>query len=134
MKVDIYILITPYIYHVTLRIKVKKKYSEWIWRFEAREGKKVKYVFANTTAQRENKSAGEIFVSRQVFFANTPPKHDISVQNTYMVLFNILHSSRRAVLFNNLMTKYNKLEFHIHLTILIKARNCSKKIRQYKCI
>jgi hypothetical protein len=41
--------------HVTLRIKVKKKYSEWIWRFEAREGKKVKYVFTNTTAQRENK-------------------------------------------------------------------------------
>ena len=28
--------------HVTLRIKVKKKYSEWIWRFDAREGKKVK--------------------------------------------------------------------------------------------
>ena len=39
--------------HVTIRIKVKKKYSEWIWRFDAREGKKVKYVFANTTAQRE---------------------------------------------------------------------------------
>jgi hypothetical protein len=31
------------------------KYSEWIWWFEAREGKKVKYVFANTTAQREKK-------------------------------------------------------------------------------
>jgi hypothetical protein len=30
--------------HVALRIKVKKKYSEWIWRFEAREGKKVKYI------------------------------------------------------------------------------------------
>jgi hypothetical protein len=28
--------------HVTLRIKVKKKYSEWIWRFDARESKKVK--------------------------------------------------------------------------------------------
>jgi hypothetical protein len=28
--------------HITLRIKVKKKYSEWIWRFDAREGKKVK--------------------------------------------------------------------------------------------
>jgi hypothetical protein len=28
--------------HVTLRIKVKKKYSEWIWRFDAREGRKVK--------------------------------------------------------------------------------------------
>jgi hypothetical protein len=28
--------------HVTLHIKVKKKYSEWIWRFDAREGKKVK--------------------------------------------------------------------------------------------
>jgi len=41
--------------HVTLRIKVKMKYSEWIWRFEAREGKKVKYVFANTTTQREKK-------------------------------------------------------------------------------
>jgi hypothetical protein len=41
--------------HVILRIKVKKKYSEWIWRFEAREGKKVKYVFANTTTQREKK-------------------------------------------------------------------------------
>jgi hypothetical protein len=27
------------------------KYSEWIWRFAAREGKKVKYVFANTTAE-----------------------------------------------------------------------------------
>ena len=40
---------------VTLRIKVKKKYSEWIWRFEAREGKKVKNVFANTTAQRGKK-------------------------------------------------------------------------------
>ena len=40
--------------HVTLRIKVKKKYSECIWRLEAREGKKkVKCVFANTTAQRE---------------------------------------------------------------------------------
>jgi hypothetical protein len=26
----------------SLRIKVKKKYSEWIWRFDAREGKKVK--------------------------------------------------------------------------------------------
>ena len=25
-----------------------------MWQFEAREGKKVKYVFANTTAQREN--------------------------------------------------------------------------------
>jgi hypothetical protein len=37
------------------RIKVKKKYSELIWRFEAREGKKVKYVFANTTAQREER-------------------------------------------------------------------------------
>jgi hypothetical protein len=41
--------------HVTLCIKVKKKYSEWIWRFDAREGKKVKYIFANTTAQREKK-------------------------------------------------------------------------------
>jgi hypothetical protein len=41
--------------HVTLCIEVKKKYSESIWRFEAREGKKVKYVFANTTAQRENR-------------------------------------------------------------------------------
>ena len=41
--------------HVTLRIKVKKKYSEWIWRFEAREGKKVKYVFTNTTAQKKKK-------------------------------------------------------------------------------
>jgi hypothetical protein len=41
--------------HVTLRIKVKKKYSELIWRFEAHEGKKVKCVFANTTAQREKK-------------------------------------------------------------------------------
>jgi hypothetical protein len=39
--------------HITLRIKVKKKYSEWIWRFEARDGKQVKYVFANTTAQSE---------------------------------------------------------------------------------
>ena len=28
--------------HVTLRIKVKKKYSDWIWRFDAREGKTVK--------------------------------------------------------------------------------------------
>ena len=28
--------------YVTLRIKVKKKYSEWIWRFDAREGQKVK--------------------------------------------------------------------------------------------
>jgi hypothetical protein len=28
--------------HVTLRIKVKKKYSEWIWQFDACEGKKVK--------------------------------------------------------------------------------------------
>jgi hypothetical protein len=28
------------------------KYSEWIWRFAAREGKKVKYVFANTIAER----------------------------------------------------------------------------------
>jgi hypothetical protein len=28
--------------HVTLHIKVKKKYSEWIWRLDAREGKKVK--------------------------------------------------------------------------------------------
>jgi hypothetical protein len=28
--------------HVILRIKVKKKYSEWIWRFDARKGKKVK--------------------------------------------------------------------------------------------
>jgi hypothetical protein len=28
--------------HVTLRIKVKKKYSERIWQFNAREGKKVK--------------------------------------------------------------------------------------------
>jgi hypothetical protein len=27
------------------------KYSQWIWRFAAREGKKVKYVFANTTAE-----------------------------------------------------------------------------------
>ena len=27
------------------------KYSEWIWRFAAREGKKVKYVFANTTTE-----------------------------------------------------------------------------------
>ena len=26
-----------------------------MWRFEAREDKKVKYVFANTTAQRETK-------------------------------------------------------------------------------
>jgi hypothetical protein len=34
---------------------VKKKYSERIWRLEAREGKQVKYVFANTTAQREYK-------------------------------------------------------------------------------
>ena len=41
------------IHHVTLRIKVKKEYSEWFWQFEAREGKKVKYVFANTTTQRE---------------------------------------------------------------------------------
>ena len=28
--------------YVALRIKVKKKYCEWIWRFDAREGKKVK--------------------------------------------------------------------------------------------
>ena len=41
--------------HVTLCIKVKKKYSESIWRFEAREGKKVKYIFATTTAQREKR-------------------------------------------------------------------------------
>jgi hypothetical protein len=27
------------------------KYSEWIWRFAAREGRKVKYIFANTTAE-----------------------------------------------------------------------------------
>jgi len=27
------------------------KYSEWIWRFAACEGKKVKYVFTNTTAE-----------------------------------------------------------------------------------
>jgi hypothetical protein len=26
-----------------------------MWRFEAREGKKVKYVFANTTTQRKKK-------------------------------------------------------------------------------
>ena len=31
------------------------KYSEWIWQFEAREGKQVKYIFATTTAQREKK-------------------------------------------------------------------------------
>jgi hypothetical protein len=41
--------------HATLCIKVKKKYSEWIWRFEAHEGKKVKYFFANTIAQRGKK-------------------------------------------------------------------------------
>ena len=41
--------------HVILCIKVKKKYFELIWRFEAREGKKVKYVFANTTAQRDKR-------------------------------------------------------------------------------
>ena len=40
-----------FINHVTLRIKVNKKYSDLIWGFEAREGKKVKYVFANTTAE-----------------------------------------------------------------------------------
>ena len=34
--------ISNLINHVTLRINVKKKYSEWIWRFDAREGKKVK--------------------------------------------------------------------------------------------
>jgi hypothetical protein len=51
--------------HVTLRIKVKKKYSEWIWRFEAREGKKVKYVFANTVAQRGVKVKSSCKIPRQ---------------------------------------------------------------------
>ena len=50
-----YFQLSNLINHVTLRIKVMKKYSEWIWRFEAREGKTVKYIFANTTAQREQK-------------------------------------------------------------------------------
>ena len=44
---------TNLIAHVTLRIKVKKKYCEWIWLFDAREGKKMKYVFENTTTQRK---------------------------------------------------------------------------------
>jgi len=34
--------VSDLINHVTLRTKVKKKYSEWIWRFDAREGKKVR--------------------------------------------------------------------------------------------
>ena len=36
--------------HVTLRIKVKKKYSEWIWRFDARKGKQELNPIANTPA------------------------------------------------------------------------------------
>jgi hypothetical protein len=38
-----------------MSINVKKKYSECNWRFDTREGKKMKYTFANTTAQREQK-------------------------------------------------------------------------------
>jgi hypothetical protein len=40
--------------HVTLRIKVKKKYSEWIWRFEAREGKKYNSHANTLAAERKN--------------------------------------------------------------------------------
>ena len=41
--------------HVTLRIKVKKKYPEWIWRFEAREGKKSEIRFRKYHGTEENK-------------------------------------------------------------------------------
>ena len=45
--------VSNWIINVTLRIEVKKNYSEWIWLFESCEGIQVKYVFANTTAERE---------------------------------------------------------------------------------
>ena len=47
---DIFLLflVSNLINHVSLRIKVKKKYSEWIWRFEACEGKKVKFTYIGT--------------------------------------------------------------------------------------
>jgi hypothetical protein len=56
------------IIHVTLRIKVKKKYSEWIWRFESCEGIKVKYIFA----EMEKKSNP---------YANTPAAEKINKMN-----------------------------------------------------
>jgi hypothetical protein len=62
-------------------------------------------------------SAREMFVSRLVFFANTLPKDDISVQNTYMVLFNILHLRRRAVLFNYIFYVAHQ-KTHVYFCVL----------------
>jgi hypothetical protein len=41
------------------------KYSELIWQFAAREGKKVKYVFANTTADGKKVKSFIIVIDRK---------------------------------------------------------------------
>ena len=62
--------------HVTLHIKVKKKYYELIWRFEAREGEKVKYVFANNTAQREKRGNSHANTPVAVKMNEISPKYE----------------------------------------------------------
>ena len=50
--------------------------SKWIWRFEAREGKKVKYVFANTTEQREKKLNPHANTPAAVKMTEINPKYE----------------------------------------------------------
>jgi hypothetical protein len=72
------------IIHVTLHIKVKKKYSECIWWFESCEGIKVKYDFANTTAERAklNKINPKYENTRQI--------HRLLTNQNPVFLYNVL--------------------------------------------
>ena len=62
--------------HDTLRIKVKRKYCELIWWFQARESKKVKYVFANTTTRREKKINPHVNTSSPEKMSEINPKYE----------------------------------------------------------
>jgi hypothetical protein len=67
---------TDLINHDTLRIKVKRKYCELIWWFQARESKKVKYVFANTTTRREKKINPHVNTSSPEKMSEINPKYE----------------------------------------------------------
>jgi hypothetical protein len=53
-----------------------------MWRFEAREGKKVKYVFANTTTQREKKLNPHANTLAAVKMHEFNPKYENTQKNT----------------------------------------------------
>ena len=93
-----------------------------------------KRIFLKTTNKRyylfsRNQNLAKFFVSRLVFFANTPPKHDISLQyfiGLWKLNYNFLAVKRFIKSFNKKkkQTKKNRYEITIlsHVFLLLQLR------------